>query len=176
MGLKSHSSRNKWNHRYNLEYDGKTGFQRELWRSVSIWKNTTIRVKFDKYCHSKMFTHRSQLADCVQRPVQEQLITIQSYIHKDNDYSLHRNSILVWYRQTIGFMWARLQWRIIGQKPFNKLPLLKSRATWNVGMFPNTGCNQTWMMNIIWLEILVYSYAGLCTPSAVALVVLAQWP
>ena len=105
-----------------------------------------------------MFTHRSQLADCVQRPVQEQLITIQSYIHKDNDYSLHRNSILVWYRQTIEFMWARLQWRIIGQKPFNKLPLLKSRATWNVGMFPNTGCNQTWMMNIIWLEILVYSY------------------
>lgn len=89
MGLKSHSSRNKGNHRYTLEYDGKTGFQRELWRAASIWKNTLILRKLDKYCHH-FITFDIQITIGQLCPVEERLITIQSYNHKDNEYSLHR--------------------------------------------------------------------------------------
>jgi len=80
-----------------LEYDdGKTGFSKRIMADCEYFGTYTDPPEiFDKYCHFKMFLHRSQLADCVHCPAQEQLITIQSYNHKDNEYSLHRNEVLI---------------------------------------------------------------------------------
>ena len=94
-----------------------------------------------------MFLHRSKLADCVHCPAQEQLITIQSYNHKDNEYSLHRNEVLIWYRQTIRCsakktstqIWQPMKTTVtngwLSAKPLKNQPALKSWTDLNEEMF-----------------------------------------